>query len=81
MISPERARRRIARHAQPLSPVRLPIDKALGHLLAENVRAKIDMPRFDNTAMDGYAFAIAGYAGGAIRPAGAFIAPRDSVCR
>ncbi|WNJ97468.1 molybdopterin molybdotransferase MoeA [Vibrio ruber] len=34
---------------------KLPLETALGHVLAEDVRSPIDVPPFDNSAMDGYA--------------------------
>ncbi|MDW6094178.1 molybdopterin molybdotransferase MoeA [Vibrio rhizosphaerae] len=45
-----------------VSPIKLsqklPIETALGHVLAEDVRSPIDVPPFDNSAMDGYAIRI-----------------------
>ncbi len=42
-----------------VSPIKishkLPIETALGHVLAEDVLSPIDVPPFDNSAMDGYA--------------------------
>ncbi|SHF50949.1 molybdopterin molybdotransferase MoeA [Vibrio gazogenes] len=42
-----------------VSPIKisqkLSIETALGHVLAEDVRSPIDVPPFDNSAMDGYA--------------------------
>lgn len=35
--------------------VQLPFDKAIGHVLAEDLAVQYDAPRFDNSAMDGYA--------------------------
>lgn len=55
LISPEKAMRLIARHCRPLGTARVSIDDALGHVIAEDVRAPIALPPFDNTAMDGYA--------------------------
>ncbi|WP_133408386.1 gephyrin-like molybdotransferase Glp [Parashewanella tropica] len=37
----------------------LPLEEALDHVLAEDVISKIDLPPFDNSAMDGYAFRFA----------------------
>src|SRR5690242_10684264 len=39
----------------PLSPREVPLLEAAGSLLAEDVVSTIDMPRFDNSSMDGYA--------------------------
>lgn len=40
---------------RPLPSVRLPLAQALGHYLAEEIRADADMPAFDRAAIDGYA--------------------------
>lgn len=39
----------------PLPPVTVPVHAALGLVLAEPVTAAVDLPGFDNSAMDGYA--------------------------
>ncbi|GAA1687477.1 molybdopterin molybdotransferase MoeA [Microbacterium sediminicola] len=39
----------------PLAPVELPVAAALGRTTATAVRARVDIPAFDNSAMDGYA--------------------------
>ena len=39
----------------PLPPVAVPVAGALGLVLAEPVTAVVDLPGFDNSAMDGYA--------------------------
>jgi molybdenum cofactor synthesis domain-containing protein len=49
--------------ARPLSPVRLPLDDALGCVLAADVLASEDVPPFANSAMDGYAVRAADTAG------------------
>jgi molybdenum cofactor synthesis domain-containing protein len=41
--------------ARPLPPVRMPLDDALGCVLAADVLAYEDVPPFANSAMDGYA--------------------------
>jgi len=41
---------------KPLEPERVPLDKALGRILREDIRATADQPPFDRSAMDGYAF-------------------------
>ncbi|MDX6738436.1 gephyrin-like molybdotransferase Glp [Actinocorallia sp. A-T 12471] len=38
-----------------LPPLRLPLLEAAGTVLAEEVRSPVDLPPFDNSAMDGYA--------------------------
>lgn len=55
MIPVEEARERILDYFSRLELERVsPID-ALGQVLAEDIRAPFDIPRRDNTAMDGYA--------------------------
>ena len=41
--------------AEPLPVERVPLDEALGRVLAEEVFADIDLPPFDRAQMDGYA--------------------------
>ncbi|WP_322984478.1 molybdopterin molybdotransferase MoeA [Streptomyces sp. S584] len=41
----------------PLAAHRLPLDRALGHVLAEAVVALTDLPSFDTSAMDGWVVA------------------------
>jgi molybdopterin molybdotransferase len=50
---------------QPLPPVATALLDALGCVLAEDVVPVIDMPRFDNSSMDGYAVVAAQLAGAA----------------
>jgi molybdopterin molybdotransferase len=47
----------------PLEPIDLPLLDAQGCLLAEDVAAGVDLPPFDNSAMDGYAVRLADLAG------------------
>jgi molybdopterin molybdotransferase len=47
------------RVARPLPPIDLPLLDAAGCVLAEDVTAPIDLPRFDNSSMDGYAVHVA----------------------
>lgn len=54
MISFEDARRIILEQARPLGKVRRALDKLPGMVLAESVTAPFDLPRFDNSAVDGY---------------------------
>jgi molybdopterin molybdotransferase len=54
-VSLEEALKLILRSVQPLEAVTLPLDKALGHALGEDVYADDDIPPFDRAAMDGYA--------------------------
>lgn len=55
MITPRTAQGLIAGHAKRLGSVSVPIEDALGHVLAEAVRSSMSWPRFDNSAMDGFA--------------------------
>ena len=47
----------------PLPAERVPVGRALGLVLAEAVTAVVDLPGFDNSAMDGYAVRAADLAG------------------
>jgi molybdopterin molybdotransferase len=40
---------------RPIAPVRLPLHQALGRTLAVAAFARVDVPGFDNSSMDGYA--------------------------
>ena len=42
-------------HPQPLESERVPIDEALGRILAEDIRSEVDVPGFDRSNMDGFA--------------------------
>lgn len=48
-------RDRILATIRPLAPVEMPLAQALHRTLAEDVLARVDVPGFDNSAMDGYA--------------------------
>lgn len=63
MISVEEALAEILSHVRPLNPERVAILDALGRVLAEEVVSDIDIPPFDNSAMDGYAVRAADVAG------------------
>jgi molybdopterin molybdotransferase len=54
-VTPADAARFILRHFQPLDAVRLPLREALDAVLAEEVTSPLDLPPWDNSAMDGYA--------------------------
>ncbi len=45
----------IYKHITPVNTEILPIEMALGRVLSRECVATFDLPRFDNTAMDGYA--------------------------
>lgn len=55
MITVEEARTHILRHFKPLEPERVNLLDALDRVLAEDVVSDLNMPPFDNSAMDGYA--------------------------
>jgi molybdopterin molybdotransferase len=55
MLQLEQARDRILATIQPLSGEPVPLVDVAGRVLAEDIVAPIDLPRFDNSAMDGYA--------------------------
>jgi len=55
MLSVEEAQERVLSYFQPLEVERVPILEALGHVLAEDVYADVNIPPHTNTAMDGYA--------------------------
>ncbi|MCJ8322208.1 MAG: molybdopterin molybdenumtransferase MoeA, partial [Colwellia sp.] len=38
--------------------ITLPIEQALAYVLAQNVESPLNVPPHDNSAMDGYAFAL-----------------------
>ena len=54
-ISVEEALALIYTQAHPLGSEIIPIENALGRVLAQEIIAKHSLPPFDNSAMDGYA--------------------------
>ena len=54
-ISVEEHRSLILADTHPLPPRGIALGEALGLTLAEDVTARVDVPGFDNSAMDGYA--------------------------
>jgi molybdopterin molybdotransferase len=62
LISIAEARERVLDAVRPLPAEDVPIDAALGRVLAGEVRSAGDVPPFDSSAMDGYAV-VAGAAG------------------
>src|SRR3954463_3320276 len=74
----------------PLEPTTVPLEASLGLVLAEDIYSDIDLPPFDNSAMDGYAVRAedttdasleepAGLRVKGYIPAGAFPGPDDRV--
>src|SRR3954469_11588720 len=55
MIPVEEAQERVLAEVQPLGTEQVAFTDALGRVLREDVRARVDVPQGDNTAMDGYA--------------------------
>jgi molybdopterin molybdotransferase len=55
MLTPTEAARLILEHIAPLATVRQPLRDALDLVLAEDVSSPLDLPPWDNSAMDGYA--------------------------
>jgi molybdopterin molybdotransferase len=59
MIGVDEAWGRIQAHAKSLPVERVRLEETAGCVLAEQVRAPINLPPFDNSAMDGYALCAA----------------------
>ena len=55
MLTPTEAARLILEHIAPLPAARRPLREALDRVLGEDVKSPIDLPAWDNSAMDGYA--------------------------
>ncbi|MFZ2413911.1 MAG: hypothetical protein WAW16_06805, partial [Candidatus Cryosericum sp.] len=55
MLNIEEALKAILDQATPLTPVTMPLDKAAGLVLAEDVMVRGNVPPFANSAMDGFA--------------------------
>lgn len=67
MISVAEARRLLLAGITPLPPLRVALGEACGHVLAETVLAGEAVPRFANSAMDGYAVRTADVTGIPVR--------------
>lgn len=63
LIEVTEARRRVLELARPLGAEVVPLNRALGRVLAEDVSAADPVPGFDNSAMDGFAVRAADTAG------------------
>ena len=59
MISFEAARSLVIEHAHPLPIATVALAAAAGRFLAEEIKAPFDMPRFDNSAVDGFCVRLA----------------------
>ncbi|GAA1175112.1 molybdopterin molybdotransferase MoeA [Ornithinimicrobium humiphilum] len=55
MISVEEHLANILRQIEPLAPETVPVTRAHGLVTASDVTSTADLPRFDNSSMDGYA--------------------------
>lgn len=55
MLEEAEARRRILERAQPGSVIWVPLELAHAQVLAQEMVGAVDLPLFDNSAMDGYA--------------------------
>jgi molybdopterin molybdotransferase len=55
MLELEEARRRILAAIKPLSTETVPLNASASRVLAADAIASVDLPAFDNSAMDGYA--------------------------
>ena len=55
LLGIEEARALVLARVQPLGDEQVPLAAATGRVLAETVRAPIDLPPFDSSAMDGFA--------------------------
>jgi molybdopterin molybdotransferase len=56
MISVKEAKNIILENIAPLEPKRLPLSEAFGRLLKEDIYCPINLPPFNQSAVDGYAF-------------------------
>ncbi|SDN71288.1 molybdopterin molybdotransferase [Actinomyces ruminicola] len=63
MLSPEEYLTRVLAALTPLDPVEVPLERAHGLVLAEDVRSAVPVPPWTNSAMDGYAVRAADVAG------------------
>jgi molybdopterin molybdotransferase len=55
LLTLEEAQERVLGRARPLPPESVPIVEAAGRVTAEDVRARVDLPPFASSAMDGFA--------------------------
>jgi len=55
MLAFDQARKLILDSVKPLDPINLPLHDALNMVASEPANAGLDLPSFDNSAMDGYA--------------------------
>ncbi len=77
ILAPEAAWSLLAREIVPLSPVTVPRAEALGHLLAHDLNATVDVPAADVSAMDGYVVGHDALAGSALKVVSTLAAGQD----
>lgn len=58
MVTVQEAKNILAATIWQLSPINIPLSSSLHYVIAEDIFAPIDVPSFDNAAMDGYAIAL-----------------------
>jgi len=63
MIPFEDALSLVLSHTQPLEAIMVPLDQSFGFCLAKPINARMDLPRFDNSAMDGFGVKLADVTG------------------
>jgi molybdopterin molybdotransferase len=63
MLTVEEAQQRVLDAVLPLEMIELPVGQALGSVVATDIVARHPLPRFDNSAMDGYALIAADIVG------------------
>jgi len=73
MPSFEQARSTILQHVAPLGIERISLFEAGGRIIAENITAPWNMPRWDNSAMDGFAVRLADWQQSASLPVQGYI--------
>lgn len=56
MIELDKALELIIENCRTMPEIELPVHECLGYVCAEDIYAKLDMPPFDKSAMDGFAF-------------------------
>jgi len=64
LLSVEEALKSVLMFCEPRGTVRLPLEDAIGFALAQDAVAAVNLPAFDNSAVDGYAVRIADIAHG-----------------
>jgi molybdopterin molybdotransferase len=64
MITVTEAKKRITENTGLLPVVAVPLGESGGMILAQDIRSELDVPPFDQSAMDGYAFRFDDLAGG-----------------